>query len=80
MDSRETMAALASEAVGLALLPSDQQTPRLQRLFAVEPRFSGQLWLLTHPDLRQVARIRTFMEFLAERLRSDPRLTEPAPG
>ncbi|MBK7146190.1 MAG: LysR family transcriptional regulator [Xanthomonadales bacterium] len=76
----ETMAALACEAVGLALLPSDQHTPRLQRLFAVEPRFSGQLWLLTHPDLRQVARIRTFMEFLAERLRSDPRLTEPAPG
>lgn len=76
----ETMAALASEAVGLALLPSDQHTPRLQRLFPVEPRFSGQLWLLTHPDLRQVARIRTFMEFLAERLRSDPRLTEPAPG
>jgi hypothetical protein len=36
------------------------------------------LWLLTHPDLRHVARIKTFMEFLSERLRNDPRLAEPA--
>lgn len=76
----DTMAALAGEGVGLALLPSDQHNPRLQRLFPVEPRFSGQLWLLTHPDLRHVARIRTFMDFLAERLRNDPRLSEPGPA
>ena len=63
--------------VGLALLPSDQHLPDLQRLFPVEPRFTGELWLLTHPDLRHVARIKTFMEFLTERLRSDPRLAEP---
>lgn len=73
----ETMAALAREGVGLALLPSDQHLPELKRLFPVEPRFDGELWLLTHPDLRHVARIRTFMDFLAERLRSDPRLIEP---
>ena len=76
----ETMAALAREGIGLALLPSDQHLPSLQRLFPVEPRFTGELWLLTHPDLRHVARIKTFMEFLAERLRNDPRLSEPAPG
>ncbi len=75
----DTMAALAREGVGLALLPSDQHLPDLQRLFPVEPRFTGQLWLLTHPDLRHVARIKAFMEFLTERLKNDPRLTEPAP-
>jgi DNA-binding transcriptional LysR family regulator len=75
----DTMAALAREGVGLALLPSDQHLPDLQRLFPVEPRFTGQLWLLTHPDLRHVARIKAFMEFISERLRNDPRLTEPAP-
>lgn len=75
----DTMAALAREGVGLALLPSDQHNPDLQRLFPVEPRFSGQLWLLTHPDLRHVARIKTFMEFLTERLKNDPRLSEPSP-
>jgi DNA-binding transcriptional LysR family regulator len=68
----ETMAALAREGVGLALLPSDQHLPDLHRLFPVEPRFTGELWLLTHPDLRHVARIKTFMEFLTERLRNDP--------
>lgn len=76
----DSMAALAREGVGVALLPSDRHSPQLQRLFPVEPRFSGQLWLLTHPDLRHVARIKTFMEFLTERLRNDPRLAEPAPG
>ncbi|MBK6435799.1 MAG: hypothetical protein IPF83_08000 [Rhodanobacteraceae bacterium] len=75
----DTMAALAREGVGLALLPSDQHLPDLQRLFPVEPRFTGELWLLTHPDLRHVARIKAFMEFLAERLRNDPRLADSSP-
>lgn len=70
----ETMAALALAGIGLALLPNDQHLPDLQRLFPVKPRFDGELWLLTHPDLRHVARIKTFMEFLTERLRNDPRL------
>jgi DNA-binding transcriptional LysR family regulator len=73
----ETMAALAREGIGLALLPSDQHLPDLLRLFPVEPRFAVELWLLTHPDLRHVARVRAFMDFLVERLRDDPRLAEP---
>lgn len=69
-----TMAALARAGLGLALLPSDQSRTGLERLFAVEPEFPSALWLLTHPDLRRVARIRVFIEYLTERLRADPRL------
>ncbi|MCG8414009.1 MAG: LysR family transcriptional regulator [Pseudomonadales bacterium] len=52
-----TMAALAQQGVGLAVLPSDQQERGLKRLFKASD-FSGQLWILTHPDLRFAPRIR----------------------
>ena len=29
------------------------------------PDFSTGLWLLTHPDLRQSARVRVFLDFIA---------------
>jgi hypothetical protein len=29
---------------------------------------ASALWLLTHPDLRRVARVRAFLDFMAERL------------
>ena len=38
-----------------------------------------QLWILTHPDLRRVARIRAFTEFLYESLRKDAHVL-PARG
>jgi DNA-binding transcriptional LysR family regulator len=69
-----SMRALTLAGLGLALLPGDQYCPELVHLFPVEPPFAGQLWLLTHPDLRHVARIRAFMDFLADSLRGDPRL------
>ena len=36
-----------------------------------------QLWILTHPDLRRVARIRAFTEFLYESLRKDAHVLPP---
>lgn len=73
-----TMAALARAGVGLAFLPIDQQQPGLAPLFPVEPAQAGALWLLTHPDLRHVARLRVFSDFLIERLRGDWRLQAQA--
>jgi DNA-binding transcriptional LysR family regulator len=69
-----TMAALAGAGLGIALLPADQADASLVQLFAVEPPFASPLWLLTHPDLRHVARIKALADFLHERLREDPRL------
>jgi DNA-binding transcriptional LysR family regulator len=73
-----TMRVLALTGLGLALLPIDQADPGLIRLFALEPKVASALWLLTHPDLRDVARIRAFADFLFDRLRADPRLVPPA--
>ena len=39
--------------------------PSLVRLSPPEARFAGDLWLLTHPDLRSSARVRVFLDFLA---------------
>lgn len=69
-----TMAALAIAGLGLALLPSDQSRAGLRRLFPLQPAFPAALWILTHPDLRRVARIQAFSEFLSAKLRADPRL------
>lgn len=37
----------------------------LVRLTPPNPDFSTALWLLTHPDLRQSARVRVFLDFMA---------------
>lgn len=39
--------------------------PNLVQLSEIIPDFSAGLWLLTHPDLRQSARVRAFMDFMA---------------
>ena len=69
-----TMAALTVAGVGISLLPSDQARPGLQRLFPVQPAFPAALWILTHPDLRGVARLRAFSDFLSAKLRGEARL------
>lgn len=72
-----TMAALAAAGLGLAVLPVDQRHPDLRPLLRLDPSCDGQLWLLTHPDLHRVARVRAVFDFLAEELRADPRLQSP---
>jgi DNA-binding transcriptional LysR family regulator len=69
-----TMAAMDEAGLGIALLPIDQQRRRLRRLFRLDPRFTGGLWLLTHPDLRHTARVRALSDFLADALRAEGRL------
>lgn len=69
-----TMIALAEQGLGLTLIPGDLGPDSLELLFPVEPRFESTLWLLTHPDLRHVGRVKAFMDFVTERLRADPRL------
>ncbi len=70
----DTMAALARTGLGLAVLPSDQLSPGLERLLAFEPPVAAALWLLTHPDLRTVARIRALSDALFYELTTHPQL------
>ena len=50
--------------------------PDLVRIAPPPDDFTLDLWLLTHEDLRQTARIRTFLDFLAEALAKEAPLLE----
>jgi DNA-binding transcriptional LysR family regulator len=55
------------EGIGVGAMPSfiADANPALVRLTPPREEFSAGLWLLTHPDLRQSARVRAFMDFVA---------------
>jgi DNA-binding transcriptional LysR family regulator len=61
------LAEAVAGGVGLALLPCfvGGAMPGLVRLCPPLPELSGELWLLTHPDLRNTARVRAFIDFCA---------------
>jgi DNA-binding transcriptional LysR family regulator len=73
-----------SEAVqagtGIGPLPCfiADSNPDLVRLSDINPDFSAGLWLLTHPDLRQSARVRAFMDFMAAEIAKQKRWIEGA--
>src|SRR5690606_31778056 len=60
--------ALARSGLGVAPLPCylGDPDPLLVRVHEPLPEMASALWLLVHPDLRRVARIRAFMSFAAE--------------
>ncbi len=60
-----TMAAMARAGVGYALLPSDQPERGLERLLRI-PDIEGELWVLTHPDLRNITRNRVVWDALVK--------------
>jgi len=67
------MAAMAEAGVGLAILPDDQQRAGIKRLFDCPLAKNSDIWLLTHPDLRHVERIRLLIKHLREAFASDIR-------
>lgn len=77
-DDLVAMSWLAQSGLGLALLPDDQQRPELQALFACPQARTSNLWLLTHPDLRHVERIKLVMRHLGKAFSQDPRLSHKA--
>lgn len=60
-----TIAAMAMSGMGYAVLPSDQNEKGLERVLKI-PNAEGALWILTHPDLRNVARIKVVWDALIE--------------
>ena len=65
-DELTAMASFVEAGYGLAILPDDQQRPEIKKLFTVSPVESSNLWLLVHPDLRHVERIKLVIQHLAE--------------
>src|SRR5262249_57369695 len=64
------LAEAVAGGVGLALLPCfiGHALPMLSQLTPPLPEMQGELWLLTHPDLRNTARVRTFLQLCASQL------------
>ena len=62
----------ARNGLGLAMLPCilGDRDPDLVRASKRPPTPARDIWILTHPDLRRVARIRAFMQFTEAILRS----------
>lgn len=75
VDSLVTLADAVAAGLGVGWLPCPLgEARRLRRLREPPPEFDTQLWLLTHPDLRRVARVRALTDYLYEALLADARL------
>jgi len=55
--------------VGLLLCLNGDREAELARLAEPEHELDTQVWVLTHPDLRNVARVKALMGFLYDELR-----------
>jgi DNA-binding transcriptional LysR family regulator len=74
------LAEAAAAGVGLALLPCfiGTMVPGLAQLCSPLPELEGELWLLTHPDLHNTARVRAFLDFCAAEMAERHALLEGA--
>jgi DNA-binding transcriptional LysR family regulator len=59
------LAEAAAGGLGMVILPCyvGAAVPGLAQLSPPLPELEGELWLLTHPDLRNTARVRAFLDF-----------------
>lgn len=72
------LAEAVEQGLGIGPLPCfiADQRPGLARLRPPDSDFSTGLWLLTHPDIRQIPRVRAFMDFVGGELAKKRALIE----
>jgi DNA-binding transcriptional LysR family regulator len=72
------VASLANAGAGLAILPCylGDISPGLRRICPPIKVFESDLWLLSHPDMRKVKRIKAVLDFLTEAIRAQSDLLE----
>ena len=71
--------AAAKAGIGLALLPcylGDGEADLVRALSAPVPELAGELWIVTHADLKGTARVRAFFDLVGEGLVREQRLFE----
>lgn len=68
----------AKQNLGLAALPCfiADPDPSLERVRSPLSELAADLWLLTHEDIRNVARVRVFIDFVASLLQPQKDLLE----
>lgn len=73
LDSMMGMQSAVRHGAGIAVLPCylGDADEALLRLSDPIEALTTQLWLLTHPDLRHVARVRAFMEAMTKGIRTE---------
>ncbi len=79
VDDMQTMCAMVRAGLGVAILPcymgdTDKGLHRATAELMIEN--APDLWLLSHPDSKNVARVRAFMDFIAKRIIDDRDLFE----
>lgn len=76
VDSLVGMADAAAHGLGAAMLlcPLGDARPELVRLAEPDAAMDTQVWILAHPQLRQVARVRAFSQFMFDALSADSAL------
>ena len=80
-DDLTAMSYLAEQGHGIALLPDDNHRGGIVRLFSLDDDPSSKIWVLTHPDLRHVERIRLVMQHLGRCFEQDDiRARQSQPG
>ena len=70
----------AKAGIGIAVLPcylADGE-PNVTRLMPPIPALTRELWLVTHSDLRNTARVRAFFDLVTETLARQPLFAAPA--
>jgi len=65
-DDLTSMSYLAQSLQGLALLPDDQARSGITKLFSISEIAPSDIWLLTHPDLRNVTRVKLVMQHISK--------------
>ena len=70
VDIFNAKAAMLRTGIGVGILPTfmEARLPELMPVSDVIPELSVPLWMLTHPDLRQTARVRAFMQHVGDGL------------
>lgn len=76
VDTLQGIQAGVRDGLGVAVLPRylGDADDHLVALSDSVPALATELWLLTHTDLRKVARIRAFTAFVADTVKSRPDL------
>ncbi len=78
LDTYYAMAICASQSIGLAVLPCVIGDPldQLQRISCPWFQLSTPVWVLTHPEIKNAARIRVFMDHITKAIRKDRAVLE----